>query len=72
MKNQLNLVRTKPFKKGGLVAENKLIIGKLGSAHKTITMIEGKFKEELVPKNAVIQYGEINGEKIVTMTYRVG
>jgi hypothetical protein len=50
---------------------NKLILGELGSGSKSIIFKQNEFKKELAPINARIEYGEINGEKIVTMTYRV-
>lgn len=50
---------------------NKMIFGELGSGTKTIIFKQKKFKKEFAPINAKIEYGEINGEKVVIMTYRV-
>ncbi|WP_374717720.1 hypothetical protein [Neobacillus sp.] len=51
--------------------QHKLIIGEMGRGLKSITVSAKEFKKELAPKNALIQYREINGDKVVTITYRV-
>lgn len=44
--------------------KNKLIIGTLGTATKSITFKENEFKKELAPINARIEHHVINGEKL--------
>lgn len=48
---------------------NKLILGTVGSASKSIIFKQNDFKKELAPFNAEVDHRVINGEKVVIMTY---
>lgn len=50
---------------------HEYFVGKPGQASKTIGFKEEDFKIDLAPTNAKIEYSVINGEKFVTMTYKV-
>ncbi|MEK5394099.1 hypothetical protein NSQ59_27745 [Margalitia sp. FSL K6-0131] len=49
--------------------EGNIILCELGKARKSITFKQNEFKEELAPINAKIEYGQIDGEKVIRMTY---
>lgn len=48
---------------------HNVVVGRVGKGIKVITFKEENFKKELAPKNANIEYIEINGKKMVKMTY---
>lgn len=50
---------------------NKLVIGSIGPAYKTVSFREKEFNKKLAPTSAKLEHIQIDGQKFIVMTYRV-